>query len=61
MHKYTEYFKESPGFNRFIKKIYDKYKSLGRFSGKVKLKNLSQEEAKSLSRLFGITYKTGDD
>lgn len=57
MHKYTKYFKTNPGFDRFIKKIYEKYKSLSKFSGTIKLDNLSKDESVSLSRLFGITYE----
>lgn len=61
MHKYTEYFKSNPGFDRFIRKIYQKYQSLSKFSGTIKLDNLSSDEAVSLSRLFGTTYKEGEN
>ena len=60
MHKYTEYFKSNKGFDRFIEKLYKKYQSLSKFSGTIKLNNLSLEESISLSRLFGITYKEND-
>lgn len=56
MHEYTKYFKEQKGFDRFINKLYEKYKSLSKISGSIKLNNISIEEAISLSRLFGNTY-----
>lgn len=61
MHSYTNYFKSSGGFDRFITLIYEKYKSLSRFSGVIKLNNLKEVEALSLSRFFGENYKVGDD
>lgn len=60
MHKYTEYFKENKGFNRLIKEIYEKYRSLSKFSGTVKLKNLTKEESITLSRFFGVNYHEGE-
>lgn len=57
MHKYTKYFKDTTGFDRFITKIYEKYRSLSRFSGMIKLEHLKAEEATALSRLFGTTYQ----
>ncbi len=56
MHNYTEYFKSKEGFNRFIKKLYEKYKSLSNFSGSIKLDNLSRKESQDLSSFFGTTY-----
>lgn len=60
MHEYSKYFKENIGFSRFIQKLYEKYQSFSKFSGTIKLSNLSEEEATSLSRFFGVTYKNGD-
>lgn len=59
MHNYTIYFKEQKGFDRFINKLYDKYKSLSRFSGTIKLTNITKEEATTLSRFFGENYQIG--
>lgn len=60
MHSYTKYFIEQQGFDRFINKLYDKYKSLSRFSGNIKLTNLTKEESISLSRFFGVNYQIGE-
>jgi len=57
MHNFTKYFKETPGFDRFIMRLYEKYRSLSKFSGTVKLEHLTKQEAISLSRLFGTTYQ----
>ncbi|MCI6266530.1 MAG: TIGR02679 domain-containing protein [Erysipelotrichaceae bacterium] len=57
MHEYSKYFKNNPGFDRFIQKLYEKYQSLSKFSGTIKLSNLKEEDAISLSRLFGTTYQ----
>lgn len=57
MHDFTEYFKEQPGFDRFINKLKEKYASLSKFSGTIKLENITTEEAKSLGRLFGMEYQ----
>lgn len=59
MHNYTKYFIEQKGFSRFINKLYEKYQSLSRFSGTIKLNNLTEEESQVLSRLFGTTYQQG--
>lgn len=60
MHDYTKYFQEQTGFKRFINKLYQKYKSLSKFSGTVKLENLSEDEASVLTRFFGKDYKQGE-
>ena len=60
MHNFTNYFKEEPGFDRFINKLYSKYKSLSKFSGTIKLDNITNEETKALSRFFGISYEQGE-
>lgn len=56
MHEYTKYFKNQLGFDRFIQKLYQKYQSLSKFSGTIKLEKIKKEEAIVLSRLFGTTY-----
>lgn len=61
MHNYTKYFIEQKGFDRFINKLYDKYKSLSRFSGNIKLTNLTEEESLALSRFFGVNYRVGEN
>ncbi|ACM59400.1 uncharacterized protein (TIGR02679 family) [Caldicellulosiruptor bescii] len=45
----VEYFSK-PGFKRALKLIHSKYRSLGRFSGKIILENPSEEEKETLSR-----------
>lgn len=57
MHEYTVYFKSRKGYDRFIHQMYEKYKSLSRFSGTVTLKNISLDESIFLSRLFGKSYE----
>ena len=57
MHNYTKYFKENPGFDRFINKLYIKYQSLSKFSGTIKLDKITLEESTTLSRFFGINYQ----
>ncbi len=60
MHEYTSYFKSKSAYDRFIHQMYEKYKSLARFSGTITLANLSLEEATYLSRLFGKSYEKGE-
>lgn len=61
MKEYTKYFKDKKGYDRFITKIYEKYQSISRFSGTIKLNCLNDDEAYALSRLFGENYNSGDD
>ena len=61
MHDYAKYFKEQSGFDRFIQALDRKYSSLSKFSGNVKLENISSDEALVFSRLFGTTYEKGAD
>ena len=61
MHNYTKYFKENPGFDRFINKLYIKYQSLSKFSGTIKLDKITLEESTTLSRFFGINYQSGEN
>lgn len=60
MHNYTIYFKKKPGFERFIRKLYIKYKTMAKFSGTIKLESITLTEAKDLSRFFGISYIEGE-
>lgn len=59
MHNYTKYFKETKGFDRLITKLYQKYQSLSKFTGTIKINNLTKEETITLSRFFGTTYQEG--
>ncbi len=59
MHEYTKYFKSRKAYDRFIHQMYEKYKSLSKFSGTITLRNLSLEESIFLSRLFGKSYEEG--
>lgn len=59
MHEYTKYFKDNQGFERLILKAYKKYQSLSKFSGTIKISNLTKEESKTLSRFFGTIYEEG--
>lgn len=60
MHEYTKYFKETKGFDRLINKLYQKYQSLSKFTGTIKLSPLTKEESITLSRFFGTNYQEGD-
>lgn len=61
MKEYTEYFKSKDGYDRFIKGIYEKYRSIGRFSGVVKLKCLTKDESEVLTKLYGTTLREGEN
>lgn len=61
MKEYSKYFKNKKGYDRFIKKIYEKYQSLAKFTGTIKLNNLSSDEAYVLSQLFSENYNSGDN
>ncbi len=61
MHDYTKYFLEKPGFNRLILAIYQKYQSLGTFSGTIKLSDLTIEESETLSKFLGHKINIHDD
>ena len=61
MNDYTKYFKENAnGFDRFINKLYQKYQSLSKFTGSIKLSTLTKEESITLSRFFGVNYKENE-
>ncbi len=61
MHSYTEYFKNNKGFVRLMEGLLKKYKSLGTFSGIIKINNLTSEEANALSRFLGVSLVSGED
>ena len=58
------YFKEHDEFERIMNALKNKYVSLGRYSGTIELINLTECEARGLSKFFaqklliGKTYKT---
>ncbi len=53
------YFKTHKEFDRMLNALKDKYISLGRYSGTVELKNLTELEAKELSKFFGQKLLAG--
>ena len=53
----SQYFKSKPGFQRLFKKLKEKYISLDRFSGSVKLENISEEEAQTFNQFFNKKYR----
>lgn len=61
MHNYTVYFKNKKGFERLINKMYEKYRSLSKISGTIKLNNITNVEAIELSSFFGENFKENDN
>lgn len=57
----AEYLKSKNGLKRLINNLKDKYISLNRYSGIVKIDNITKEEANDLSDLLGKTYKERDN
>ena len=53
----SQYFKNKPGFQRLFRKLKEKYISLNRFSGSVKLENISEEEAQTFNQFFNKNYR----
>ncbi len=51
-----KYFKSNPGFNRVLLKIRDKYISLGKIGGTIKLEKLSQAEKEAISGYLKENY-----
>ena len=47
------YFKEHEEFERMMNALKNKYISLGRYSGTIELINLTECEARGLSKFFG--------
>lgn len=52
----VEYFKENPAFDRIFLEIKDKYKSLGKVGGMVKIDNLTMEEKETFSGYLKTNY-----
>lgn len=50
-----KYFKEKKGYKRIFKGIREKYRSLGRLGGVVKLDNLTEDEKKYLQTILKKT------
>ena len=57
----SNYFKERKGFDRLFQLLKKKYVSLGRYSGTIILKKVTEEEARELSEFFGMTIKEKED
>ena len=51
-----QYFKEEPGLSRLLQKLIDKYRSLGRMGGSVRLTELKEHEEQALSSFFRKDY-----
>ncbi|WP_018133445.1 TIGR02679 domain-containing protein [Effusibacillus pohliae] len=49
------------GYDRLFSELYRKYRSIGRFGGKIKLKNLSFPEAEALTGLLNRFFEAGSD
>ncbi|MDE5539727.1 MAG: DUF2399 domain-containing protein, partial [Bacilli bacterium] len=56
---YIEYFRVKKGFARFIICLKEKYESLGKFTGTIKLSNITKEEKIDLEKFFGETFEEG--
>ena len=48
------YFKRQPGFERALQKLWEKWRSYGRFAGIVDLGSPQKDEKKALEGLFGV-------
>lgn len=57
----ANYLESKNGLNRLMLNLKEKYVSLNRYSGSIILKDISQEEANSLSDLLGKTFKKHDN
>lgn len=57
MNELVNYFKERKGFNRLFIELKNKYISLGRYSGSITLKNITELESEHLSNFFGVRIK----
>ena len=57
----ADYIREKEGFHRLFELLKNKYISLGRYSGTVTLKNITEEESRDLSNFFGTRIKVGTD
>lgn len=57
----ADYIREREGFHRLFEALKIKYVSLGRYSGTVTLRNITEEESRDLSNFFGTRIKVGTD
>lgn len=57
----ADYFFEREGFHRLFELLKNKYISLGKYSGTIVLKNITEEESRDLSNFFGTRIKVGTD
>lgn len=51
-----EYFRQSPVWKKVLEGFWEKYRSYGKFSGKVVLRNLKTQELEELEGFFGKNY-----
>ena len=51
-----QYFKEEPGLSRLLQKLIERYRSLGRIGGSVRLNDLKDYEKEALSSFFRKDY-----
>lgn len=58
---YIEYFKNKKGFKRFILALKQKYEKTGKFTGTIKLSNISMEEQADFSKFFGENFTMGEN
>ena len=61
MSEAVSYFKSKEGFKRFMCELRKKYEKNGKFSGMIKLKNISEIEKRDLEKFFGESYKLSSD
>lgn len=61
MSECAKYFKNMSGFKRFFSELRKKYEKMGKFSGLVKLKNITENEKRDFEKFFGENYKLGSD
>lgn len=61
MNECVNYFKSLPGFKRFMSELRKKYEKYGKFSGLVKISNITDIEKRDLEKFFGESYKLGSN
>ena len=57
VHKAVRYFRGQPGFGHLFKLFKQKYESLGRVGGSVKLSHFTADECRVVAEFFGIYYE----
>jgi len=55
----STYFKEREGFKRLLTALKEKYISLGRYKGSVKLENITEDESMTFTNFFGKKFEKG--